>query len=91
MSGVDGRSLGRVLHEARIKHNPVTERPRNVAPWAERAGWQQNLDEAMAAEVAVVVIERAAASLDRLALLQVPGLARDSYQEAAAALREALA
>lgn len=86
----DDRTLGQVLHEARREHNPPLERPRNVDPWEERAEWQKKLDEAMAADVAAVVTGRIAASLDRLALLQVPGLARDSYREAAAAVRKGL-
>ena len=63
----DTRTLGRVLHEARIEHNPPLERPRGVAPWDERAGWQQQLDEAMAADLAAAVRERTAAELNRLA------------------------
>ena len=86
----DDRTLGQVLHEARREHNPPLERPRNVDPWEERAEWQKKLDEEMAAELAAVVTGRIAASLDRLALLQVPGLARDSYREAAAAVRKGL-
>jgi hypothetical protein len=84
----DDRTLGQVLHEARIEYNPKTERPRGVPPWPERAPWQQQLDEEMAAGLAAVVTDRIAAMLDRLALLQVPGLARDSYREAAAAVRK---
>jgi len=86
----DDRTLGQVLHEARREHNPPLERPWNVDPWEERADWQKKLDEEMAAELAAVVTGRIAASLDRLALLQVPGLARDSYREAAAAVRKGL-
>ena len=63
----DDRTLGQVLHDARIKHNPPAERPRNVAPWDERAPWQQQLDEAMAADLEAVVRARIAVELRRLA------------------------
>ncbi len=63
----DDHTLGRVLHEARIKHNPPLERPRGVPPWEERAGWQRDLDELMAAEVETVVRARIAADFRRLA------------------------
>jgi hypothetical protein len=54
----DDRTLGQVLHAARIEHNPKTERPRNVPPWDQRAGWQRDLDEKMAAAVEAEVMER---------------------------------
>ena len=63
----DTRTLGQVLHDARRKHNPKTERPRNVAPWDERAPWQQELDEEMAADLEAEVRARVAADFQRLA------------------------
>ena len=63
----DDRTLGQVLHAARIEHNPKTERPRNVDPWDKRARWQQDLDEQMAADVEAVVRGRVAADFARLA------------------------
>ncbi len=72
----DTRTLGRVLHEARIEHNPKTERPRGVPPWDERAPWQQQLDEEMAADFEAFVRQRVAADFKRLAddLERFPGI-----------------
>ena len=83
----DDRTLGRVLHDARIKHNPPAERPRNVAPWDERAPWQQQLDEAMAADLEAVVRARIAVELRRLAddaaaqPVTVPGIERRTRRD----------
>ena len=83
----DDRTLGRVLHDARIKHNPPAERPRTVAPWDERAPWQQQLDEAMAADLEAVVRARIAVELRRLAddaaalPVTVPGIERRTRRD----------
>ena len=63
----DDRTLGQVLHAARIKHNPPKERPANVPPWDERAPWQRALDEAMAADLEAVVRQPVDADFRRLA------------------------
>ena len=79
----DDRTLGRVLHEARREHNPPRERPANVPPWDERAQWQRDLDEQMAADLGAVVEartrERIAVDLERLARGAVPGVVRDAF------------
>lgn len=83
----DTRTPGQVLHEARIKHNPPKERPANVPPWGERAPWQQELDEAMAADLEAEVRERIAAGLQRLAYsaaaqpVAVPGVEQDTRRD----------
>ena len=63
----DDRTLGQVLHEARIEHNPPKERPANVPPWDQRAPWQQQLDEEMAADLEAEVRARVAADFQHLA------------------------
>ena len=79
----DTRTLGQVLHEARIEYNPKTERPRGVAPWEERAPWQRDLDEQMAAEVEVEVRRRVIAEFRDYAEQKVPGgVARTACYEA---------
>ena len=81
----DTRTLGQVLHASRIRHNPPTERPRNVAPWEDRAPWQQQLDEEMAADLEAEVRRRVAAELrDRARKLWPPGMYRDQLDLAAA-------
>jgi len=83
----DDRTLGEVLHGARIKHNPPLERPRGVPPWDERAEWQRDLDEAMAADLAAVVTERVAAGLDCLAG-SFPPDRRTAFRAAAESVRK---
>ena len=78
----DERTLGQVLHEARRKHNPKTERPRNVDPWDQRAVWQRDLDEAMAADLAAEVTGRITAELEWHRDHAVPGVARKAWQDA---------
>ena len=81
----DTRTLGQVLHASRIRHNPPTERPRNVAPWDERAPWQQELDEKMASDLEAEVRRRIACELKQWRRLKVPGVAaRDTADEAIA-------
>ena len=83
----DDRTLGRVLHDSRIAHNPKTERPRGVAPWPERAPWQQELDELMAADLEAVVRTRVAGEIrDRARRLWPPGMHREELDMAAAAV-----
>jgi len=83
-------TLGQVLHEARIKHNPPAERPRGVPPWEERAAWQRDLDEKMAAAVAARVRADVAADFKRLAAdlkphplvpPGVPGIMRETQRD----------
>lgn len=87
----DDRTLGQILHAARIKHNPPKERPANVPPWDERAPWQQDLDEEMAADLEAEVRARVAADFQRLAddlerfpeiPPGVPGIEREAKLEA---------
>ena len=78
----EDRTLGQVLHEARIEYNPKTERPRGVPPWPERAPWQQQLDEEMAADLAAVVTERLMDKLKWHHDHAVPGVARKAWQDA---------
>lgn len=81
----DEQTLGQVLHEARRKHNPKTERPRGVAPWDQRAGWQQELDEKMASDLEAEVRRCIACELKQWRRLKVPGVAaRDTADEAIA-------
>ena len=83
----DDRSLGEVLHAARIEHNPKTERPRGVPPWDERAPWQRDLDELMAADVEAVVRARVAGEIrDRARKLWPPGMHREELDMAARAV-----
>ena len=78
-------TLGQVLHEARIEHNPPAERPRGVPPWKERAGWQRDLDEAMAAAVEAAVRRKIAAEIREWASRRwPPGYHRDELLAAAA-------
>jgi len=85
----DARSLGQVLHEARIEHNPKTERPRVVAPWDERAPWQQELDEKMAAAVEAEVRRRIAHELWlRAEDHTIPGERRNAWYAAAEAVKK---
>jgi len=87
----DDRTLGQVLHAARIEHNPKTERPRGVPPWGEQAPCQRDLDEQMAAGLEAVVRGRVAADFQRLAddlerfpeiPAGVPGIEREAKLEA---------
>ena len=80
-------TLGQVLHEARVEHNPEAERPRGVPPWEKRAQWQQDLDEKMAAAVAAAERRKIAAEIrDRAARRWPPGYHRDELLAAAAAV-----
>jgi len=80
-------TLGQVLYEARVEHNPEAERPRGVPPWEERAGWQRDLDEVMAAAVEAVVRRRIAGEIrDRASRRWPPGYHRDELLAAAAAV-----
>jgi len=83
-------TLGQVLHAARVEHNPPSERPRGVPPWEERAQWQRDLDEKMAAAVEAEVRRRVAADFRRLAgdltrhpLVSpgVPGIEREARRD----------
>ena len=83
----DDRTLGQVLHEARIEYNPKTERPRGVPPWPERAPWQRDLDEQMAAALETEVRARVAAEIkDRARQLWPPGFQREELDAAAGAV-----
>jgi len=83
----EDRTLGQVLHAARIAHNPPAERPRGVPPWEERAGWQRDLDEKMAAAVEAVVRRRIAGEIREWASRRwPPGYHRDELYAAAAAV-----
>ena len=91
----DDLTPGQILHEARIRHNPPAERPRGVPPWGERAPWQQDLDEEMAADLAAVVEAqvrgRIAADLMRLAMGAAPMIERDVWLAARQAALHGLA
>ena len=63
----DDRTLGQVLHEARIAGGEARPRPWPPEDWAERDPRLQALDEAMAAAVEAAVRERIAGDLRHLA------------------------
>ena len=83
----DTRTLGQLLHDSRIRNNPPRERPASVPPWEERAPWQQELDEAMAADLEAEVRCRVAGEIrDRARKLWPPGMHREELDMAAAAV-----
>jgi len=83
----EDRTLGQVLHAARIAHNPPAERPRGVPPWEERAGWQRDLDEKMAAAVEAAVRGMVAGEIrERARTLWPPGFQRRLLEAAADAV-----
>jgi hypothetical protein len=84
----DPDTLGRIVHDTRRSFGATLDRPMTPAPWEERHPRQQELDRQIGAAVEAAVRERVAGELDRLALLQVPGVVREAWREAAAAVRK---